>query len=255
MLKYRASVAYNAEVFLIQCADLMKGFMAVDENFKVILKPLGTEHDTKGHSHVSLLPLVFLIQRQAHVAFDLFTRAQSYQAWLLARPGIECALIIGKWVDDPNNATIWRNRVHDIKRYRATYEGAALQSKSLANSDKIQSVLKKLNDFFSHANHSYYERHMKIFDLNADQVTLQIDYTDDGLTQEAHALAFLHLILVIQQDIADMCARLFGHAVQLGTNTQGLRDRFSARLQRLVERKPDAKTILDEMGAWVASES
>jgi hypothetical protein len=253
ILHYRSSMAYNEEVFLIQNGDLIKIFMAVDENFDVILKPLGTEHDLRGHSHVSLILLIFLFQRQSRAAFDLFARAQSFQAWLLARPGIECALIIGKWVDDPNNAKIWRDRLKDLKAYRATYEGKALRSKSLANSEAIQGVLKKLNDYFAHVNHTYYDRHKKLIDLNETQVALQIDFNEDSFTQEAHVLAFLHLVLLTQQGLADLCTGLFGHPVSLTTNPKGFRDRVGPRLEKLFKNKPEARKILNEMGNWDAA--
>jgi hypothetical protein len=40
---------------------------------------------------------------------------------VLLRPGIEAALIIGKWVDDPRNAEIWKNCEKDTDLSKDVY--------------------------------------------------------------------------------------------------------------------------------------
>ena len=110
ILDYRSALSYNREVFLIQQGALVKAFSAIDDNFASLIQPLATKRDSTGHSHVSLTPFLLLLQRQARAAFELFSAYESYQGWVLARPGVEGALIIGKWVDDPANAHVWQNR-------------------------------------------------------------------------------------------------------------------------------------------------
>src|SRR5580704_9519872 len=112
-LEYRMALAYNRDVFSVEHSDLLTDFVGVDGNFPALIELLSTRRDCNGKSHVSLVPLTFLLRRQGHTAFDLLSADQSYQAWLLLRPGIEAVLIIGKWVDDPRNATIWQNRDKD----------------------------------------------------------------------------------------------------------------------------------------------
>jgi hypothetical protein len=74
---------------------------------------------------------------------------------VLLRPGIEAYLIIGKWIDDPATAEIWKNRRNDWKNYQKTYSGPALRSRSLPMSDQIQTILSIVNDDFVHANPDY----------------------------------------------------------------------------------------------------
>ena len=139
-LEYQSTRSYNREIFFIEHADLVKVFVAIDNNFNTLLQLPAKRRDGNGSSYVALIPFVFLLQRQAQSAFEALSAYQSYQAWVLLRPGIEAALIIGKWVDDPKNAEIWKNRENDPKPYQKSYTGKALRSKSLPNSEPIQEL-------------------------------------------------------------------------------------------------------------------
>lgn len=250
ILHYRSALSYNREVFLIQQGALVKAFSAIDDNFASLLQPLATKRDSSGHSHVSLAPFLLLLQRQARAAFEFFSADQSYQGWVLARPGIESALIIGKWVDDLANARVWQNRYANRFAYRERYSGQALRSKSLVNSARIQSVLSKINDDFVHANPDYYGRHLRAGPGDPGYVNVLLDYFDDDPVQEAHVLAFLHLLLVIQQDLADLLGHLFGVPVVLPSGIAEFERTFLPRVQPLVAQYSGAKAILEELGSW-----
>ena len=250
ILHYRSALSYNREVFLIEQGALVKAFSTIDDNFASLIQPLATKRDSSGHSHVSLAPFLMLLQRQARSAFELFSADQPYQGWVLARPGVESALIIGKWVDDAANASLWKNRYVNPSAYRKGYSGQALRSKSLVNSARIQSVLSKINDDFVHANPDYYGRHLQFRPGDAGYVNVALNYFDDDAVQEAHVLAFLHLLLVIQQELADLLGRLFGVPLVLPNGVAEFERSFLPRVRPLVARYPEAKAILEELGSW-----
>jgi len=253
ILRYRSALSYNREVFLIQQGALVKAFSTIDDNFASLIQPLATKRASNGHSHVSLVPFLLLLQRQARAAFELFSVDQSYQGWVLARPGVECALIVGKWVDDQANARLWQDRYLNRSAYRKEYSGQALRSKSLVNSARIQSVLSKINDDFVHANPDYYGRHLLTGPADPGYVDVVLSYFDDDPVQEAHVLAFLHLLLVIQQDVADLLGRLFGVPVILPNGIVEFERAFLPRVHALVARHSGAKGILEELGSWQAA--
>ena len=250
ILHYRSALGYNRDVFLIQQGALVKAFSAIHDNFACLIAPLATKRDSKGKSHVGLTPFLLLLQRQAQAAFDRFSTYESYQGWVLARPGIEGALIIGKWVDDPRNARVWQNRHTNRSAYRKEYSGQALRSRSLVNSGRIQSVLSKINDDFVHANPDYYLRHLRTEPTDPQYVSVFLDYFEDDSVQEAHVLAFLHLLLVIQQDLADLLGCLFGVPLVLPNSIADFERTFLPRVQPLVARYSGAKAILEDLGSW-----
>ena len=101
------------------------------------------------------------MQRQSFVALDALSSMQAYQAWVLLRPGLECALIMGKWMDDNANYHIWINRLQDPEAYRTTYSGKKMVSRSLPRSRDLQQVLKAINDSFVHPNPEYWATERK----------------------------------------------------------------------------------------------
>jgi hypothetical protein len=180
ILHYRASQAYNREVFLVQHSDYLRMFDLLDKTFAKLIEPLCTLRDKDGKSHIAPIPFVFLLQRQSRAAFEAFATFQSYQGWVLLRPGIEAVLIIGKWVDDPENAKIWLARKDDRRSYQNTYSGQALCSKSLPYAAAIRRALSKVNDDFVHANPDYYSRHLRSEQPDETFVQFWLNYHDDG---------------------------------------------------------------------------
>jgi hypothetical protein len=249
VLRYRSVLASNREVFLIENAAFVRACSAADDNFATLIEPLGTMRDAERHSHVSLIPFVHILQRQCRAAFEAFSVFQSYQAWLVLRPGIEAVLIIGKWIDDPAAAKIWKNRRDDWKAYQAAYSGKALRSKRLTMSDLIQGVLSKLNDDFVHANPDYYHRHLKVDAADSPgDVDLRLECFDDGVIHEASVLAFLHLLLVMQEGLAGLLSALFSKPLTLTSTSKAFGSVFGGRIKKLSSDSPEAAGILREFG-------
>jgi hypothetical protein len=253
ILQYRSVLAYNREVFLVEHGGLIKALSAIDGNFSTLIEAPRTKRDSDGKSYVSLIPFLLLFQRQSRAAFEAFAVHQSYQGWILLRPGIEAVLIIGKWVDDPANAKIWENRKADWKAYQKEYSGQSLKSKSLCSSDRIQGVLSKVNDDFVHANPDYYSRHLKAAAGDPGYVNFWLDYFDEDPIQEAHTLAFLHLSLFMQRALSDLLGHVFSGTIRLPSSLACFNSRFGARMTELASRSNEAATILEQLGLVVAN--
>lgn len=252
ILGYRSRLSYNREVFLAEHAPLIKAFGVVDANFEVLVQPVTTRRDIRGRSLVSLGPFLLLMQRQSRAAFEAFSVFQGYQGWVLARPGVESALIIGKWLDDDENAKLWEARHVDRKSYSKAYTGAALRSDSLPNSAWIQSVLSRINDTFVHANPEYYLRHLSVAPSDPGHTEVQLAYFDDNITLVANVLAFLRLVLVLQVELATAFHIHYGQEVELRCTIDILEKQFR-RTAETVSKSAAAREILSDLGGWVFS--
>ncbi|MGH2397985.1 MAG: hypothetical protein ACRDFW_13630 [bacterium] len=249
-LEYRSALAYNRDVFSVEHGDLLKAFVAIDNNFPALVELPRTRRDRNGKAHVSLLPFMLLLQRQAHAAFDVLSADQSYQAWLLLRPGIEAVLIIGKWIDDPQNARIWQNRDKDPGAYQKTYTGKGLRSTSLPGSEQIQAVLRTINDRFVHANLDYYHRHLNVGAGDPGYVNVLLNYFEDDTLQLVNVFAFLHLLLVMQEGLLALFNRLFGTEASLSSPLAVFRRTYGERIENLARENDECRAVLSELGAW-----
>jgi len=252
-LEYRSVLAYNRDAFLIENSDLLKTFIAIDGNFQVLIELPGTRRDRDQKSHISLVPFILLLQRQAHSAFDMLSADQSYQAWLLLRPGIEAVLIMGKWVDDPRNAKIWQDREKYPGTYQKTYTGKALRSASFVGSEQIQAVLRTINERFVHANIAYYHRHLNVGPGDPGYVKVVLSYFEDDTLQLVNVLAFLHLLLVMQEGLLALFNKLFDTQATLPVCLAVFRQSYNDRIETLAHGNDEYKAILSNLGAWSAS--
>jgi hypothetical protein len=250
VLEYQSVRSYNREVFLIQHGEVVQAFVAIDSNFQVLLQLPGTKRDQNGKSYVGLIPFIFLLQRQAQSAFEALSAFQSYQAWVLLRPGIEAALIIGKWVDDPQNAEIWKNRESDTQAYHKTYTGKGLRSKSLPDSELIQGVLRKINDGFVHANPDYYRRHLNIDPAHPDFVRMLLQYFDDDTLLLVNVFAFLHLLLVVQQALLSLFNKLFRCDKALPSPKELFVRTYANKIRKLTDSSEEHRSLMREFGMW-----
>lgn len=118
ILEYQSAGDVNRNIFLLNHSYAFHAFGALHDQSNLLGAMLQTGRDAHGSTYVSFLSFLLLIQRQALSAFQMVWSHQSYQARVLLRPAIQGALMMGKWVDDPTNADIWKARQTDPKRYR-----------------------------------------------------------------------------------------------------------------------------------------
>lgn len=251
ILKYRAAMLSNREVFLLNYAYAFYAFDFIDSRFTPLLFAVGTERGKDGHSRVGLVPFLAIAQRQARGAFDLLSVHQPYQAWVLLRVCLEVTLIIGKWVDDPEHAKTWSKREEEPGRYRKEFSGTSLQSQSLPRSADIQAVLKRVNDEFLHPNPSYYHRHFEMKPIDDKHVGLLINYFDGPAQTEAHTLAMLHLLVLIQDSLIEMFKDFYPALdVARSTGLRQLHVELGARAKDFCAKHPELRSILLELGLW-----
>jgi hypothetical protein len=165
MTRYLEAREKNRELFAKAYSSVLQAFEVSVQGFALLAQQLRDGRDENGKSHVRLGPFFFIMQRQVMAAYDALMSRQAYLAWVTVRPGVECALIMGKWIDDKANADIWSNRFDDRAAYRKAYEGKGLESRALPRSVAIRKALSEINDLFVHPNPMYYYRHLELTDL------------------------------------------------------------------------------------------
>lgn len=249
-IDYRRTIAANREVFLLKYPNVLIDFLKTDDYCSILTVSLTKRRLPTKKTLVSFVPLVGLIQRQMRNSFEAFAAAQSYQGWVLFRPALESALIMGKWTDDSEHCDLWMNRDKNRKAYVREYTGANLESKSLPLSQKIRAVLSRINDDFMHLNEGYYMRHSSLTPMNQEKFLYKIDYFDEDIIQDFHLHAFMHLALVVLQSISKMFDKEFQDGSVIPIDIDGFRNAYKDSIQKLVKNNPCHVRVLTELGLW-----
>ncbi|MGH7381075.1 MAG: hypothetical protein ACREKR_02460 [Candidatus Methylomirabilales bacterium] len=251
ILEYYSVLRTNRDIFLLNQPDAFGAHETIHRTFGRIGRLLATTRDQRGSSHISLIPFILLMQRQAVAAFWSLASHQSYQAWVALRPCVESALIIGKWIEEPDNARIWSEREHDRAAFKKAYEGKALISSRLPRASEIQGVLRTINDDFMHTNTRYYSRHVEAAPGGPDHINLLLHYFDrDEREHRAHVLAFLHLSVVMQDSLCAMFASVFPPGATINAGLSAFEELFKPKTTDLLNRAPAVLPVLDELGLW-----
>ena len=248
--EYRGAIEYNRTAFLLNHAWTLNAFSEMDIGFSRLVNLLKKFRGPEGKSRVSFIPFLLLMQRQARNSFERLSSLQSYDAWVLLRPCLESVLFLGKWTDDIGFAKIWENRATDRDAFRREYSGKKLRSKSLGRSDELQQVLSRINDDFMHVNSAYYFRHMTEKSPDQGNVCISFNYFDTPVDNEAHTLAQLHLLVLVQEQVLALFTSIFG---EIPIRTMGLSnfEKLSEqRVRNLLGNSPQHEVILEELGLW-----
>lgn len=248
VLEYRAVLSGNRDTFLLEHSNYLKAFDCIARNFEPFFNLLSTASGPQGKSSISLIPFIALLQRQSTFSFEAFASFQSYQGWVIMRPGIEAVLFIGKFVDDTRFFEIWKNRDKERKNYRNSFSGNKLCSNSLPESARIQSVLSTLNDDFVHVNPAYYYRHVELAERDPGRLTLSLHYFDRDSEYLAHLIAFQHLILKIQESLAHLLRKMFAKPLALQYSSVDFRKKFQQDIRAATSQAPRCADILRRLG-------
>ena len=211
----------------------------------------GRDHD--GHTHISLAPFFFIAIRQVMAAFEALGSNQAYAAWASMRTVLESVLIMGKWVDDPENANIWERRIQDPKAYQKAFQGKALQSKALPHSAALQQALSHVNDQFLHPNPYYYFRHLSMHDLASGNISMELQFFDDEADIGVGLMGILHLVAVIQDDLAAMFSNLFVDTERVDVGLTDLCAKGADFRRSAGAQSPQAEWMLTQVGLWPAA--
>jgi hypothetical protein len=254
VLDYRAAQLQNWDVFLLNFPDDFKRFeTAIADTYKA-WEQVSKRRDAQGRSHVGLLMFPILSIRQFMTGFQHIAAHQAFLAWSTLRPGLEAFLFLGKWIDDPANAEIWRNRTNDRDAYRKVFEGKALISAALPNAAVLRRVLTRLNDDFMHPNPTYSQRELRVRDEGQDTVLLNLSFFDvESELHEAHLLAFVNLAdFVANESIAvvNKVLNLTPESGMLRRDSEPYDVSNAERGRALVAHHPEVRTILVDYGNW-----
>ena len=250
LIEYRSVLHQNGEIFLLNFKEEFAAFGETDMYFQKFGGIISTQRMKNGKTLVGLIPLLMIMQRQYRNAFQNISVFQSYQAWVLVRPAIESALVIGKWLDDLSNFDVWKQHENNWKDYQKIYQGKNLVSKSLPDLSNIQKVLKHINDGFMHTNPSYYRRHSQLIDVDEKNVGMFVTYTDDEQDHRAHLYAFLHVTLFILKSVGQMLSKSYPDHLSFNVNLQKLQSVFSNRVKEIAKSNGEHRKVLEELGLW-----
>lgn len=252
VLDFRAAIEKNRQVFALQHAYAYYAFFGLTEAYDRVGRRLQSGRDAKGKSYVSLIPFLLIVQRQSMSAFEVLASYRSYESWVLLRPALEAALIMGKWVDDPENAAIWNSRGTRKTEYIKHFSGKGLISTSLPYAGALRSVLDRLNDEFVHANEPYYSRHTNAQAVSGDNILLRLEFFDDDGDLACHTLAFLHLCAVIADSLDEMLATILPSTGEPAPIGHALEVELQARAESVRGDAVHDRTLL-ELGLWPAA--
>src|SRR5580704_2983186 len=107
---YQSAKDSNRKGFEQNYSADVQFFEAANAKLSSIWERLGRTRDKAGHSHAGLLHFANILRRHSLLGFENIATYQSYLMWSNFRAGLEALLIVGKFVDDPANSTIWLNR-------------------------------------------------------------------------------------------------------------------------------------------------
>jgi len=249
-LDYIVRYAENREIFLLNYGDDFRAFDTISERMTESWERLGKERDAGGASHAGLLAFANILSRHAILGFQHVASYQSYVGWFVFRPGLEALLLIGKFVDDVANATVWRNRNKEWRKYQDTFSGKKLISKSLPRAQKFQEVLTRLNDNYMHPNPDFTYRDMTIQD-EGSTLLVKIEFFDKRAEiHEAHVLAFLNLFDLIRQSSNSLISSILGPPAREPQPCPVYVKVNKERARSLAGRNALARKILEELGLW-----
>jgi len=250
LLEYDSRVLYNKEAFLLNYEKDFRSFIRLSSELQSAWNRIAGERDSEGRSHVGLLLLSGLLIRHCTFGFQQLACYQSFLCWLSFRPGLEGLLIIGKWVDDPKAARVWREREANPQAYRKLYSGGGLVSRSLPKSQDFRTVLGRLNDGFVHPNPQFAWGATTLRDAG-EKVEIGTQYFDtEPLLHEAHLLAFENLVDLIVISSIGLVNGLLGPP-PTGTNPrEAISETQRSRARSLAQKASAAKKIMEDLGLW-----
>ncbi len=255
LIEYRSALEGKRQIFWLNHADAFHAFAQIDEHFSNICKGLQVGRDGNKRTRPRLIPLILFIQRQSRSAFDLFSTYRGYEAWIVIRPAIELALMLGKFEDDLENLKVWERRDFDRATYRKTFSGKKLKSMSLPRSAEIQQVLRSINDKFVHANPEYFGRHATAVPTDAGTINLRVSYTDNETLLTVQLWSFLHVVLVIQECVTELLNHTFVNTTIEIASVASFEAHHQERRDAFEKQDGETRAFVQEIGLWEVTPS
>jgi hypothetical protein len=247
--EYTATQTSNRHIFRSNFSRDFDSFNLRFHKLRSTWQRIGEQRGITGASHVGLMYFANVLIRHSLLGFQLISSYQSFLAWMTFRPGLEALLIIGKLVDDPRNADVWKNKCVDWKLYNNTFSGSALESKSLPMSKEIRQVLSRLNDDFMHPNPTFTYRDSRCKNCGND-LLIEIELFDvDYNLHEAHLLGYLNLLDLVAKVSEDLIDNLCG-PLPTRIAYQSFAKQESERALRVASKSILAMQVMNDLGRW-----
>ena len=253
ILRHRAAISQNRETFLLNYRMEFAAFDQFDKIFGHFAASLGSGGAPHQKGDSQLVPFLPIMQRSARSAFDHLAAYQSCQAWIALRPFVESSLIMGKWIDDPQNAAIWINRnagKNARKQYQDAYTGDSLRSQHLPVSDPIRQVLSRIGDEFLQTDLRYYTHAITFTEFNSRQAALRMDAMDDAGDHRAHLYAFLHLIWFVMHSVGRMFEGKYGAKPDFRVDLGKIEQEFTPTVVAIARQNEVHRNVLTQLGLW-----
>lgn len=261
LVNYRSILNANRETFLINHREEFVAFEIIDKRLQNIFEIVGTKRTDQGESIISLAPLLLIIVRQGRNAFECLSRYQSSEAWLVFRPALEAMLIIGKFLDDPENSSLWENKnkirenrkidKESFNKYKEEFEGDGLIPKSLPKGKEFRRLLSRINDEFVHMNYDYFLRDLQIKDDNSSDIIINIHFMDhDQQNQNAQLYSFLHMYYLLVSSLGKAFSSKYRQEKAMNVDTITMESRWGPKINQLVKESTDLKEFCQTFGFW-----
>lgn len=250
ILRYRAALTQCREDFIIHYPAEIAAFDQLDKVFPRYAPALGHIPVVLQKHSFQLTPFLHVMQRRARTAFEHLSARQSSLAWIALRTFLESPLIIGKWIDDPQNAVIWNSRNTGKaarKEYQDVYFGESLRPRSLPGAEPIRNVLARLDDDFIQTNPRYYARPI-VFTQGGQRVSP--DLADDDADLRAHVYAVLHLIAFVLRSLGQLLSQQQGDKPDLKFDLEKLQREFGPAAEAIARQNETHKAVLTNLGLW-----
>lgn len=261
LLNYSATLRLNREVFLLNYGREFQAFEDNDMRLQKIAEVVSKKKSDQNESLVGLIPFLLIMVRQARNAFECLSRYQSYEAWIVFRPALEAALIIGKFLDNPKNAKLWADRrqiwknrkksKEKYKRYKKEFEGNGLIPKSLLQRREFRQLISRINDEFMHLNYNYFMRSHTIEEIDSRSVFMKISFTDeDPQEHKACLFSFLHVYRLMISSLGQALASKYSKEEALNIEVQSIERIWGPKVTELVHEQPHLKELCQSFGLW-----
>ncbi len=262
LLNYNAILRLNRDIFLLNYGQEFQAFEDSDARLQKIAELISKKRNDQNESIVGLLPFLLIILRQARNAFNCLSRYQSYESWIVFRPALESALTIGKFLDNPANADLWRdrkqiweNRKKDkekYERYKKEFEKDDLIPNSLPQGKEFRQLLSRINDEFMHMNYDYFTRNLSVQGMGAQSVFVKVSFTDDDPHEhEACLLSFLHMYRLLIKSLGQAVASKYSREKDILTvEIENIERIWGPKIADLVQKKSSLKEFCQIFGLW-----
>jgi hypothetical protein len=261
LINYRSILEANRETFLLNHKEEFFAFEHIDRCLQNIWNIVGTKRTDQGESIISLAAFLLIIVRQGRNAFECLSRYQSSEAWLIFRPAIEASLIIGKFLDDPANSSLWKKKKQlwenrktnkeDFEKYRREFEKDGLIPKSLPMGEAFRHLLSKINDEFVHMNYEYFLRDIKVKETSSSDIQIEVHFVDhDPQDQKAQLFSFLHMYYLLVSSLGKAFSPKYSQEKAMNINIDTMEKNWGPKIKQLVQASSNLKEFCQIFGLW-----